>query len=703
MSADSQPPSGYKLCPQCRQIYAASVELCPRDHARLIIERRIIVGKYILLNRLGSSPGSEVYAAEQPQLGRMVAIKLLPHSPELESHFDSQVRSIGTVKHEHVVTLYDSGRADDGRLYLAMEYLEGETVAERLVRSGAMAVDRALILWRQSVSAVAAAHRRHVVHGDVNPTNLFLTQRESDAGLEEIVKVIDFHLGARPAPDADPERGGAGLIRYVAPELLHGGAATTRSDVYALGLVLIELLNGRLPPPSALGGQEEISQALLQQLGQSLAVPKPLSGELLTLIGEVLRRDPVRRPTDAGALLQLIRKLPEVGRLPPSSAGVRVDEPDGSASVSSPPSQSTEPDGLAGAKKRDAKSASGAARPLPATGPEPSVPLLSDSFVTPDMGVAHTDEPEWLTGTVEQKVTPRVGMMPATAMTGPTLVAASTPEEHADPFFGSETPQMGVAVLNGLLKQIQEVKDREHRADPVAVPVPAVAVAVAVPKVTPGPHWSRIFLRIFLVVLLFGGLGGGLALFARFKWPLSSGSIFATADLAPVADGFASGGAAPVTDLRPVDLTVSIDATALSQADARAVDLEASADAASDKSSIEPGAIKIRFLYDEDSVTSIECNQESLSTPSSADKHGAGVEAFLRPGGFCRASGPYGSKTYKYDTLVQKRPDASGVLRVRIRMNEPGDGDPPVAKKSPEAARPVPLPRPPVLPSDGGS
>ncbi len=200
MSDSPQPAPGYKLCPQCRQIYPASVETCPRDQLHLIVEERIIAGKYILEKRIGKSSHSEVYLAEQPQLGRMVAIKLLQRDPEVVLHFTSEIRALANLKHEHVVTIHDSGYAEDGRPFIAMEYLEGEDLAEHLERAGPIALERALLLWRQAVSAVAAAHRRNIVHGDIKPKNLFLTHKESAEGPEEIVKIIDFRIAKQPAP-----------------------------------------------------------------------------------------------------------------------------------------------------------------------------------------------------------------------------------------------------------------------------------------------------------------------------------------------------------------------------------------------------------------------------------------------------------------------------------------------------------------------
>ena len=104
------------------------------------------------------------------------------------------MRAVGQIRHDHVVAIHDSGRTEDGRPYIAMEYLEGADLASHLKQYGPMERSRAMLLWRQAVSAVAAAHRREVVHRDIKPANLFLTFKEGDDGPEEIIKVIDFSI-----------------------------------------------------------------------------------------------------------------------------------------------------------------------------------------------------------------------------------------------------------------------------------------------------------------------------------------------------------------------------------------------------------------------------------------------------------------------------------------------------------------------------
>jgi len=232
----------------------------------------------------------------------------------------SEVRAVGQIRHEHVVTIHDSGHTEDGRPYLAMEFLAGEDLASHLKQRGPMQSSRAMLLWRQAVSAVAAAHRRQVVHRDIKPANLFITYKEGDDGPEEIIKVIDFSIAklTDPGRELRPTEPGAivGTVLYMAPEQLESSEATPRSDVYSLGLVLMEMLTGRLPWGGAAGDPIEVGNALLRLVAapslRELEPEQPFSEELLQLARDVLSRDPSQRPADAGELLRRIKHLPEM-------------------------------------------------------------------------------------------------------------------------------------------------------------------------------------------------------------------------------------------------------------------------------------------------------------------------------------------------------------------------------------------------------
>lgn len=212
------------------------------------------LGPYEILARLGAGGMGEVYRARDTRLDRIVAIKILPGAlatdPQFLERFDREARAISQLTHPHICALYDVG-ADLGTAFLVMEYLEGETLADRL-RKGALPLDEMLKMAAQIADALSAAHRRGIVHRDLKPGNLMLTKSG--------VKLLDFGLaktgasvvaGAAPSmlattPPALTAQGALlGTFQYMAPEQLDGHPADVRSDIFALGAVIYEMATAK--------------------------------------------------------------------------------------------------------------------------------------------------------------------------------------------------------------------------------------------------------------------------------------------------------------------------------------------------------------------------------------------------------------------------------------------------------------------------
>jgi eukaryotic-like serine/threonine-protein kinase len=211
------------------------------------------LGPYEIIGPLGAGGMGEVYQARDTRLDRTVAIKILPGhlaaDPSLRARFEREARAVSALNHPHICTLHDIGE-QDGVHYLVMEHLQGETLADRLER-GAMTPEEALPIATQIALALAQAHRHGVVHRDLKPGNVMLTRNGA--------KLMDFGL-AKQGPQAAPPISSAvmteaspltaqgtivGTWQYMSPEQLEGTEADTRSDIFAFGAVLYEMLSGR--------------------------------------------------------------------------------------------------------------------------------------------------------------------------------------------------------------------------------------------------------------------------------------------------------------------------------------------------------------------------------------------------------------------------------------------------------------------------
>ena len=211
------------------------------------------LGPYQIEAPLGAGGMGEVYKARDTRLDRTVAIKVLPEhvaaDPDLKQRFEREAKTISSMNHPHICTLYDIGQEGDTD-FLVMEYLDGETLAQRLEK-GAVPLDQALQIAIEIADALDKAHRQGIVHRDLKPANIMLTK----AG----AKLLDFGLAKLKAPDqggglsalptqpADLTKEGAILstFQYMAPEQLEGQEADARTDIFAFGAVVYEMVTGR--------------------------------------------------------------------------------------------------------------------------------------------------------------------------------------------------------------------------------------------------------------------------------------------------------------------------------------------------------------------------------------------------------------------------------------------------------------------------
>jgi len=265
------------------------------------------LGPYEILSPVGAGGMGEVYRAKDTRLDREVAVKVLPahlsSSEEMRQRFEREAKAISQLSHAHICALYDVGREGDVE-YLVMEYLEGETLSDRLGK-GALPLEQTLKYGQEIADALDKAHRQGIVHRDLKPGNVMLTKSG--------VKLLDFGLAKAVAPVGQqsgltslPTMAGGtgqnlteagtilGTFQYMAPEQLEGKEADARSDIFAFGAVLYEMATGR----KAFTGKSQASLigSILRDEPASISEVAPMTPPALNrVVRTCLAKDPEDR------------------------------------------------------------------------------------------------------------------------------------------------------------------------------------------------------------------------------------------------------------------------------------------------------------------------------------------------------------------------------------------------------------------------
>lgn len=261
----------------------------------------VLAGRYRVLRRLGTGGMGTVYLAEHVHLGRLTAVKLLcpplcAEDPGAEQRFRQEALLVAKVRHPSVAEVYDLDRLPDGRYLLAMEYVAGETVAQHLERGGPFSIPEAIRVLRIVADALNHVHWIGILHGDLKPQNIML-------GAGGDVKLLDFGVAHEMAQLAAPTAFRSGTLAYMSPDQLLGDALGPASDIYALGVVLYEMLTGRLPHAG-----RTVAELRMQRL---LRPPIPVNWlrptaprELAEVVARALHAEPAQRWPSALAFAQ---------------------------------------------------------------------------------------------------------------------------------------------------------------------------------------------------------------------------------------------------------------------------------------------------------------------------------------------------------------------------------------------------------------
>ena len=278
------------------------------------------LGPYEILGALGAGGMGEVYRAKDARLGRTVAIKVLPSSfaadHERLQRFAQEARSAAALNHPNILSIFDIGDGQSGSPYVVSELLEGETLRDRL-RNGALPTRKAIEYALQTARGLAAAHEKGIVHRDLKPENLFITE-------DNRVKILDFGLAKLTAPESNGHGADAptvqavtepglimGTVGYMAPEQVRGKPADQRSDIFAFGAILYEMVSGK----RAFHGEtaaDTMSAILKEDVPELSETARSVPPGLDRIVRHCLEKSPTQRFQSTGDLAFDLESLTEV-------------------------------------------------------------------------------------------------------------------------------------------------------------------------------------------------------------------------------------------------------------------------------------------------------------------------------------------------------------------------------------------------------
>ena len=270
------------------------------------MSNKVLAGRYELFERVGEGGMSVVYKAKDKLLNRFVAIKIL--KPEfINDHkfidsFRRESQAAASLSHPNIVNIYDVGR--EGNIhYIVMELIQGKTLSDYIKEQGPMPYPKVIALSKQIAAALAFAHKNHIIHRDVKPHNVMITPNGT-------AKITDFGIAkaVNAATIVDNTEGIIGSVHYFSPEQARGGYVDEKSDIYSLGIVMYEMLTGRVP----FDGDNPVNIALMHINGEMIPPSKLVDGVPPALEHIILKctdKYPVNRFASADELIEALNNL----------------------------------------------------------------------------------------------------------------------------------------------------------------------------------------------------------------------------------------------------------------------------------------------------------------------------------------------------------------------------------------------------------
>lgn len=287
----------------------------------MIIGKRIS-GRYKILDMIGGGGMANVYLAHDMILDRDVAVKMLrldfANDEEFIRRFHREAQSATSLVHPNIVSIYDVGE-EDGLYYIVMEYVDGQTLKQYIQQHAPVPVQEALDIMKQLTSAISHAHHNHIVHRDIKPHNILIDSKGT-------VKITDFGIAmALSATSITQTNSVLGSVHYLSPEQARGGMANKKSDIYSIGIVMFELLTGRLP----FSGESAVSIALkhLQSETPSLKRWNPqIPQSVENIVLKATAKDPFHRYDNVDDMEDDLSSALDAGRMNEEKFTIPLDE-----------------------------------------------------------------------------------------------------------------------------------------------------------------------------------------------------------------------------------------------------------------------------------------------------------------------------------------------------------------------------------------
>jgi serine/threonine-protein kinase len=320
-----------KTCTTCGADWPDDTRFCPTDGTTLRsasgggdLLGSVIADRYHIEKKLGEGGMGAVYLGEHVKMGRKSAIKVMTQSmandPEAIARFNREAANAARINHPNVCAIYDFGETDDGVIYLAMEFIEGESLNDTLHREGALAPKRAADILRQTADALHVAHEFGIVHRDLKPDNIMLARGRGDT---DLVKVVDFGIAKAMTGEEGQKVTKTGLVvgtpEYMSPEQLSGDTLDGRSDLYSLALVFYRMLTGTLPFHADTAQETMIKRLTDDPMPLAQAAPGTVFPPALQeAMNKGLARMPSERYADASSFAaDVVAAVDKMGDAPP--------------------------------------------------------------------------------------------------------------------------------------------------------------------------------------------------------------------------------------------------------------------------------------------------------------------------------------------------------------------------------------------------